>query len=976
MLPGKLRKKRKRKEAPTEFNGEDEGTEMKDEGVNLLAAADNPDVKAPEDKNKSNGILTKTKLAAKDHILITAGPAEFLEEPQPWHGGRLDNDKFGLEPASTCTKGAFVKPWLRVPAGGYVNKSRRDSTDKFPVRLLTFLWIVCIFAGVFGYLEGNLTILAVGGQDMVGNTCGDTASVAPPAVLLTDLKYEWSELKYLWYPIDPDVLGEGLDNIIKYGICVSECPKYEQNVAVHIRFREGVKQYMWEWDVSSTEVGCKNSAKCRTTNYCSRNPEAGCVRSFRVMYPSTLLHRQCVPDIYSNGSTEIVDANVAPLMHELSNWVSYHKDWWFSVTADCYAARNVILAGSVVTFVYGEVYLLLMKKSPLYVSWGSVVLLVASSITTALFLLEHKAMLQTTTEQKFLMRKRYENQFSTFAYVLIIVGSINAVMCLLLRKKVVIASDMMRESGKVLKQSPGISAIAPFMWLLQIMVLALAYIAILFIGSIGLNSDLQGNSYTNILHNTDLYHLKPKDFNLLVARTPFQAMCLVVVIWSLGLVNMIGYSFTTFISCMWYFSKPGEPKLPPRDGVWITFHCVQKHVGSCAVGAVILTLFESIRSYLEKIQALLRTLLDKLPRALFFFTCIIHYILMLFDKGLKLVRRDAFCVQCIEGSDFFHAARRAGRLYDLHKNEVGMVAEVSENVALFGRLGILSITLLTTTFLLLKTPMGEGIDNPVIIVVLISACSFFVSTLFAQITNATMDAFLMCYCYDMEVNDGSIRRPFFTHPSLKEFLDQHASFKNEYRNIYAGNDLTLGNFKTQILDAKQKVEETLKDAEKTTKKTAKQLRNTTVALADEVGNTAKKGAEASRKAAEKTFKAAEQAAHTVEDGAKSGASTLSKTAQKSVKRGGILSKATSALGGEIQKAKHEADGRHGSKRARGKYGSSSPRSKPSNNDLRAHVQGQAGSSSHGMSRRGSTATMSHYERSGRKDSQSQGSGKT
>eukprot|EP01061_Rhynchopus_euleeides_P009370 TRINITY_DN18538_c0_g1_i1.p1 TRINITY_DN18538_c0_g1~~TRINITY_DN18538_c0_g1_i1.p1 ORF type:complete len:675 (+),score=227.85 TRINITY_DN18538_c0_g1_i1:298-2025(+) len=556
-----------------------------------------------------------------------------------------------------------------------------------------------------------------------------------------------------------------------------------------------------------------------------------------------------------------------------------------------------------------------------------------------MLLLDHADMLRTTDVEKYLMQKRYESQFSTFAYVLIVVGTVNAKMCLLLRKKVVIASQMMVESNKVLKESPGISAVAPFMWLLQVGIVSLAYFTLLFMGSIGFNEDVHdGRQYTNISPFALPYHLVPKSFTLFFLRTPFQVLMIIVVMWSMGFVNTIGYSFTSFISCMWYFSKPGSIKDPPRDGVWITFSCVLKHMGSCAVGAVILTLFESIRGYLEKIQTLLRNILERLPQSLFMFTCIIHYVLMLFDKGLKLVRRDAFVIQCIEGSDFMHAARRAGRLYEANKGQIKMIAEVSENVALFGRLGILSITLLTTTLLLLNTPMGDGIDNPVIIIIVITANSFFVSTLFAQITNATMDTFLMCYCYDMDVNDGSVRRPYFTHASLKEFIDQHASIKNDYRNIYAGNDFTVGNLRHQILDAKQRVEENLKDAEKITKATAKTVRGTAKTLAGEAGKTAKKTAEISRKAAEISIKAAEDAANKVETGAKTGASTLSKSARQSVKSG-ILSKATGALGAEINKAQAAA-GKTGPKRKpRPGMDSPSMRSRSSMHDpLRSFTQ--------------------------------------
>eukprot|EP01061_Rhynchopus_euleeides_P030469 TRINITY_DN50613_c0_g1_i1.p1 TRINITY_DN50613_c0_g1~~TRINITY_DN50613_c0_g1_i1.p1 ORF type:complete len:947 (+),score=391.82 TRINITY_DN50613_c0_g1_i1:41-2881(+) len=912
MQPPKRKKRRRKDDAAAEDEGLAASQELDE--INADYGEDNPDVLAPEDRNAVGTIGKQKKLEARDHVLITAGPPEYISNPQAWHGGRLDNDRFGLDVKSTCTRGAFVKPWLRVPKGGCLAKTRRDTTDKLPMRILLFLWMVCVFAGAFGWLEGDLALLVVGGKDFVGNVCGKSSyTAAPPDALVADLDIDWSERKYLWYPIDPVTLGDGLHQVTQYGVCVTECPRFDATLTAYQSFKLGVPQYMWSHDISSNDANCAQRGVCRVRNHCSKNNAVGCVRTFRVLYPTTLLHHQCVPDVYSNGSTERVTPDVASLMHQLSGDVTFHHDWWFSVTADCYVARYIILAGSLITFVFGELYLMLMKWSPLAVAWGSVVLLVASSIATALMLLDHQSMLRTTQDEKYLMRKRYEGQFSTFAYVLVVVGVLNTVVCIMLRRKVVIASQLMVEANRVLKESPGISVIAPIVWFLQALTLSLASVTVMFIGTIGWDDDANSSeTYTNISPFASLYHILPQTHVLHVARAPFQVLMVVVAMWTLGFLNTVGYSFTTFISCMWFFSKPGEQKEPPQDGVWIAAGCVAKHYGSCAGGAVILTLFESIRGYLEKIQSLLRKILEQLPKSLFMFTCIIHYVLMLFDRGLKLVRRDAFVIQCIEGSDFLHAARRAGRLYESYKNQIHMIAEVSENVVLFGRIGIMSLTLATTTYLLLLTPMGDGIDNPIIIIIFLSANAFFVATLFAQITNATMDAFLMCYCYDMDVNDGSIRRPFFTHLSLKLLIDQHASLKNEYRNIYAGNDFTVGNLKHQILDAKQRVEETLKDAEKTTKATAKTLHRTANTLADEAGNAAKKSAEMSRKATKQTLKAAQDAANKVETGAKSGASTISRSTKK-----GLLSKATGALSAEIEKthaAAHKGAG--GNKRAK------------------------------------------------------------
>ena len=910
--PPRRSKRRERQEARKSAK-EQEGGGEGEEDEEDEDEEDNPDVQHAEDLNEVGGILgpehTK-KLKAGDHVLITAGPDEAVEEPMPWHGGRPDKDKYGLDPKSGCFVGAFVKPWMRVPKGGYRKPANRDSTDIKASRTLTALWGVCFVAGVYSGIFGDMAVLKSGGRDMVGNTCGASAKEKPPATIMRHLQQDWSDLKYLWFPIDPEYLGVGLENVTKHGVCVSQCPTFDPAIPPYELVNRGVKAYLWENKISEFKLDCPNT-ECGRRNYCARTGnfvedlEFGCVRAFRVLYRTTLLHNQCVPDVYTNG-TRSASPEVGALMSDVSAASKFHEDWWFSVTADCAAARDLILIGSCLTFLFGEIYLILVKWNPLRVAWASVVLLLASAIGTSLLLFQHSKMLETTEVPGLVMRKRYENQFKTFGYVLIVVASVNAAVCLMLRKKVYIASDMMVEANRVLKESPYIFLVAPSMFVIQLFVVGLAYYTILLVGSLASSDPISdGRTFSNIHRLATLYHIDPQSFGLVFYRTPFQVLCIVAVMWSMGFVNMVGYSMTTFISVMWYFSKPGSIKAPPKNGLIIAAKCMYKHTGSCAVGAVILTLFEGVRGYLDKLQAVLKRILDELPRQLFIFTCLIHYILMLFDKGLKLVRRDAFVIQCIEGSDFLHAARRAGRMYDKYKDEIKVITEVSENVALFGRLGILSITLFWSTFLLLETPMGDDIDNPVIIIIIITLNAYFVATLFVQMTNATMDSFLMCYCYDMDVNDGSKRRPYYTHPSLKILIDKHAKHKNEYRNIHRSglkDQLTLKNMLHQVVDAQRVVQETMKDVEKTTRDTAKLATKAARTAAEEAEKAAKMGADMSKKVVKQVEKAAGETKKTVDAAATQGM----KGTQGLAKKGNILTKKLGNLTSEVEKTKTAA----------------------------------------------------------------------
>eukprot|EP01064_Diplonema_japonicum_P010054 TRINITY_DN17410_c0_g1_i1.p1 TRINITY_DN17410_c0_g1~~TRINITY_DN17410_c0_g1_i1.p1 ORF type:complete len:918 (+),score=199.89 TRINITY_DN17410_c0_g1_i1:53-2806(+) len=809
--------------------GEDENEERNEEGKEK--DPNDPDDKEekesdekleiPKEMMAPPSMLTHKKLEAGDHVLLTVGPPEWVASPQPWHGGRPDHDRFGLDVTSTCTKGAFVKPWLRVPKGGCLNPKRRSSTDSRAWNILCLFWTFVVFCLIFGILEGDLAVLGTGDTDFLGNMCGTDPTIAPPEALL--LGSSMKSRKYLWYPIDPKELGEGIENVKKYAICVTECPTFVPGARWNRvdRTENAVKQYMWDAEISKGS-NCYNNYLCRNRNYCNADSNVGCVRAFRVMYPSIVLHHLCMPNVWRNNSD--VDEAVVELANQVMHDSPFVDDWWFRFTSDLYSGRMVLLIGALATFLYGEVYLFLMMKSPFYVAWGSVAVLLTTATATGIITL-HEA---DEIAHKETAQHEYAGQMRTMAWLVLIVGIVNGLLCLRLRKKVRIASQMMNEANKVLKESPGIAFVAPAMWVSQLALAATSFVVTLFVGSIYLVSGNDNGLYTNIARNAEPYHIKPATMELHVLRGTLQVLCIIVFTLTMGFLNIFGYNITCFMSVMWYFSAKGEPKEPPKTGIPVTLTSVRFHVGSYCIGAAVLTAFESIRGLLDKIQLRMRAVLNKINeinKFISYFTCLIQHVLLLFDKFLKLVRRDAFVIQSIEGTDFLNAAKRAESLYADQRLKIRIVAEVSETVALFGRLGILSLTLLTATLFLFYTDLGSNVVNPVTVMVISLANGFFIATLYAQITNSTMDSFLMCFCYDMDVNDGSSKRPYYTHDSFKALIDEHTEVRNEYRNIEGVDIFSTSGVQVLAREAGNLIKQTAAEAEQKTKAAATAAKN-------------------------------------------------------------------------------------------------------------------------------------------------------
>ena len=806
------------------------------------------DLNAPEAEKRD----TERKFAAKDHVLITAGPAPGIQNPQTYHGGRVVAERYTLDPSSVCSKGAFVKPWLKVPKGGALRHKFRRSTDGIFCNILLALFGVVAVLSVVGFWYGNLNRLQTGGVDFLGKECGADVTLATPELLRGKTH---SERKYLWYPITPSM--NNVTEVLGLALCVSECPHWESDP----KWKPLTEiQYAWDEKLRRVRAG---DPRC----FYDRN--LGCLRKFSVDYPSLTYHNLCIPDVWARNDTAAMDENVLRLANDLVGALPLLNDFWFAFTSDIYGARYQLLISSFSSLLYGEMYLFLMRTSPIRVAWGSVILLITTSTIFFVDILFYVNDLESgNLNRRFDLRIRHSTQMRSLAWVVFIVGLVNFLLCIWVRKKVAIACELMNEVNKFLNESYGIALVAPGVWFALSLSFLSAFVFQLFTGTVG--SLQTGDSlYSDI--DFDLsqpFPLKNQIFVLSDFRGPMQAISVVVVLWGMGFVSVLGYSVAGFVSLLWYFSAVGEPKKPPTDSLAITSRSIGFHVGSYAIGAVVITFFESTRGLLEKIAEKVRMVLQKISdisKIAGYLTCLLEFVLLLFDRFLRLVRRDAMVIQIIEGKKFVKAATRAGDLTKEFWVKISTISGVSDQVALVGRLGILSASTLTGLFLLLHSSFGDDVYNPATIIVINLGSNFFFATIYAQILNAGMDTFLISYCYDYSVNDGSKKRPYYTHSSFKKLIAAHTRVDNEYRNLNA--DYLSGvagvqqlareathRVKTAANEAAQGAEQATKAAAKTAHKIAKVTEETAIAgikAADKVATTAENIGKQSLKYAEK-----------------------------------------------------------------------------------------------------------------------------
>eukprot|EP00033_Pygsuia_biforma_P005634 GCRY01006224.1.p1 GENE.GCRY01006224.1~~GCRY01006224.1.p1 ORF type:complete len:197 (-),score=54.22 GCRY01006224.1:175-720(-) len=139
------------------------------------------------------------------------------------------------------------------------------------------------------------------------------------------------------------------------------------------------------------------------------------------------------------------------------------------------------------------------------------------------------------------------------------------------------------------------------------------------------------------------------------------------------------------------------------------------------------------------------------------------------ERFLKFINKNAYILIAVYGGSFCSSAKRA---FDLLLRNILRVAAVNSISAFLLFLGKLSITISVaiTAMEMIKRDEDMELNYYAIVVLLIVLIAYFIASGFMELYDMAIDTILLCFCEDVERNDGSEERPYFMSDNLKEFI--------------------------------------------------------------------------------------------------------------------------------------------------------------------------------------------------------------
>ncbi|XP_025111130.1 choline transporter-like protein 1 isoform X2 [Pomacea canaliculata] len=609
----------------------------------------------------------------------------------------------------------------------------RGCTDIVCLIIFTFFCCGMVFVAVFSVTKGDAFRL-VYGTDSFGNTCDEDNTGRSVA----NVRYSGQNLKGRPYVFFMDVK----DPDRSMTICVNKCPEKELRTREDIfRFSEQTGSLLCRYDLNTIEYYNHNNT---LKGPCPVLP----------VYASKPLLNRCIPIKYLNFEPWVSN-NIIAFLNK--------ADIFQKVLRDLYASWQEMIALCFVAVGFAVLMIILIQVMASVVVWIIVVSVLLSSFAGTAFLwwtyIGFKTSLDQQEETSVPLLEVDIDSEQTF---LIFSGLAS---CLTLMLLLVVAA-MWRRIGVMLalfhEASRCVSAMPMLMmqavWTFILLILFFVYWVIIL-------------AYLSTAEKPNVDHLG------FVRYTEHE---LVSYFWWYHIIGLVWVS-QFIVACQqfvvsgavgqWYFSRAGNrPRMPILTSMgWL----IAYHQGSVAMGAFILTLVKLPRMFFMYLS-------KKLKRsenfcAQFCNRCCLCCLWCL-EKCLKYLSASAYTVIAISGRNFCTSARKAFGILVSNALRVAALNSIGDFVLFLGKITIMAATGAVGVVWFRSRSDLHFFAIPIL---LVCVFAYFVGHCFLSVYEMTVDALLLCFCEDCDMNDGSLERPYFASKRLVAFVNESTQSLNK-----------------------------------------------------------------------------------------------------------------------------------------------------------------------------------------------------
>ncbi|XP_038574726.1 choline transporter-like protein 5-A isoform X1 [Micropterus salmoides] len=233
----------------------------------------------------------------------------------------------------------------------------------------------------------------------------------------------------------------------------------------------------------------------------------------------------------------------------------------------------------------------------------------------------------------------------------------------------------------------------------------------------------------------------------------------------------------TFSSYYWAKRKPHD--ITPFPLLSSFCRAIRYHTGSLAFGSLILAVAQLVRIILEYLEEKLKGADNSLSKF------IMHCLKCCFwclEKFIRHMNRNAYIMVAVYGKNFCTSAREAFFLLMRNVVRVAVLDRVTDFLLFLGKVLIAGgVGVVAFFFFTRKIPVfQEEVPNlncywvPLLTVVI---GAYLIAHSFFSVYAMCVDTLFLCFCDDLERNDGSSEKPFLMSPELHRILGKSSQLR-------------------------------------------------------------------------------------------------------------------------------------------------------------------------------------------------------
>uniref|UniRef100_A0A8C5D4J4 Choline transporter-like protein n=1 Tax=Gouania willdenowi TaxID=441366 RepID=A0A8C5D4J4_GOUWI len=219
-----------------------------------------------------------------------------------------------------------------------------------------------------------------------------------------------------------------------------------------------------------------------------------------------------------------------------------------------------------------------------------------------------------------------------------------------------------------------------------------------------------------------------------------------------------------FASYYWALNKPHDIPLCP---LYASFsRAIRYHTGSLAFGSLILSVVQMIRIALDYLDHKLKGSHNACAR---FMLCCLKCCFWCLECFIKFINRNGYIMIAIYGKNFCTSSKDAFFLLMRNVLRVAVLDRVTDFLLFLGKLliaGSVGSLLFECVFFYLS----HYSTLPYCLFQTVIFGSYMIANGFFNVFTMCVDTLFLCFCEDLERNDGSSSRPYYMSPGLHKIL--------------------------------------------------------------------------------------------------------------------------------------------------------------------------------------------------------------